>query len=92
MTKYVIINVDDKYESYSAYCNNIVDVRHWVINHLDLSKKWEIKTYFDCNSCGEEFLVNINENAKANTECKSCAYSSKRFNVYSKLGLEDRLY
>ena len=86
MIKYVITNTEDKYESHSAYCKDMTDVRHWIINHLDLSKKWEIKTFFDCVSCGHE------RNLKPNIDCVDCAYSAKRFNTYSKLGLEDRLY
>jgi len=85
MTKYVMTNNQDA-ERYIVDCKDTTEARHWIINHLDLSKKWEIKTFFDCVSCGHE------RNLKPNIDCVDCAYSAKKFNTYSKLGLEDRLY
>jgi hypothetical protein len=44
MIKYVITNDKDA-ERYIKSLNNYDDARHWVINHLDMSKQWTIKTY-----------------------------------------------
>jgi hypothetical protein len=85
MQEMTIKNMKDD-ENYLKSFNSVDDAKQWVINHLDLSKKWDIKTYFDCLSCGHE------KNLEPNMDCKDCSYSAKKFKVYSKLGLEDRLY
>ena len=36
-----IINSVD-YPEYEKQFNNVTEARHWVINHLDLSKDWKI--------------------------------------------------
>jgi Zn ribbon nucleic-acid-binding protein len=87
MTKYVISNSKDT-EQHTQYCKNIIDAKEWVVSHLDISKNWNIKEieFFECISCGHE------KNTIQNIDCDSCALSEKKFRVYSKLGLEDRLY
>jgi hypothetical protein len=42
MIKYVITNNQDK-ERFVVDCKNSIEARHWIINHLDLSKNWNIK-------------------------------------------------
>ena len=42
MGKYIITNNKDN-ESYKVKLENLDYVRHWIINHLDLSKKWNVK-------------------------------------------------
>jgi len=87
MPKFIITNEKDKTQ-HTTYCKNIIDAKEWVVSHLDLSKNWNVREieFFDCISCGHE------KNTKPNIECKDCSYSEKKFRVYSKLGLEDRLY
>jgi len=87
MPKFIMTNDKDN-NQHTAYCKNIIDAKEWVISHLDLSKNWSIKEieFFDCISCGHE------KNTKPNINCDDCAYSLKKFKVYSKLGLEDKLY
>jgi hypothetical protein len=86
MTTYIITNDKDA-EKHIKVLDNFQNARDWVINHLDISKNWTINIeYFDCVSCGHE------RNLKPNILCSDCSYSQKKFNVYSKLGLEDRLY
>lgn len=40
---YSLINEHDD-ESYRHVFDDETEARHWVINHLDLSKNWSIKT------------------------------------------------
>ena len=43
MQKYWITNNEDS-ESYNKEFENSTEARHWIINHLDLSKIWNVKT------------------------------------------------
>ena len=46
-------------ETYTKDFNSVNDAECWVINHLDLSKNWEIKQADDwtyCAECDDEFL------------------------------------
>tara|TARA_R100000995_G_scaffold83668_1_gene60202 strand:- start:1019 stop:1156 length:138 start_codon:yes stop_codon:yes gene_type:complete len=40
--KYLIKSKSDK-ENYTIDFKHKSEIRHWIINHLDLSKKWKIK-------------------------------------------------
>ena len=42
MTKYIMTNNQDA-ERYHIDCKDSTEARHWVINHVDLSKEWNIK-------------------------------------------------
>ena len=42
MTKYVMTNNQDA-ERFVVDCKDGTEARHWVINHVDLSKEWNIK-------------------------------------------------
>lgn len=42
MTKYIMTNNQDE-ERYLVNCKDGTEARHWVINHVDLSKEWNIK-------------------------------------------------
>ena len=42
MTKYVMTNDKDA-ERYIVDCKDSTEARHWTINHVDLSKEWNIK-------------------------------------------------
>ena len=42
MTKYVMTNNQDA-ERYIVDCKDSTEARHWTINHVDLSKEWNIK-------------------------------------------------
>tara|TARA_Y100001937_G_C7054922_1_gene300921 strand:- start:75 stop:305 length:231 start_codon:yes stop_codon:yes gene_type:complete len=42
--KYHITNKQDS-ENYIVELKDKVEVRHWIINHLDLSKDWHIEKY-----------------------------------------------
>lgn len=44
MTKYIIQNKEQTY-TYTIECESIQDVRHWIINHLNLSIAWNIKEH-----------------------------------------------
>ena len=44
MEKYHITNKQDS-ENYIVELKDRVEVRHWIINHLDLSKDWSINKY-----------------------------------------------
>ena len=41
MTKYIITNNQDA-ERFVIDCKDSTEARHWVINHVDLSKDWNI--------------------------------------------------
>ena len=76
MTAYVITNKKDK-EKHTKVLDSIQDARHWIINHLDLSKEWIIDVeYFDCISCSHE------KNTKPNINCVDCDYNVRRMNHY----------
>ena len=58
--KYIIANNKDNEKYYKKFKSS-VDCRHWIINHLDLSKEWKF-----CN--GLYFVgVSINWNNKTIT-------------------------
>jgi hypothetical protein len=42
MTKYAITNIKDA-ERHLIDCEHTADARQWIVNHLDLSKGWNIK-------------------------------------------------
>ncbi len=42
MTKYIMTNDQDA-ERYLVDCKDGTEARHWIINHVDLSKEWNIK-------------------------------------------------
>ena len=42
MTKYIMTNNQDA-ERFVVDCKDGTEARHWVINHVDLSKEWNIK-------------------------------------------------
>jgi len=42
MTKYVMTNNQDA-KRYIVDCKDSTEARHWTINHVDLSKEWNIK-------------------------------------------------
>ena len=42
MTKYIMTNNQDA-ERFVVDCKDSTEARHWVINHVDLSKEWNIK-------------------------------------------------
>ena len=42
MTKYVMTNNQDA-KRFIVDCKDGTEARHWVINHVDLSKEWNIK-------------------------------------------------
>lgn len=42
MTKYIMTNNQDT-ERFVVDCKDSTEARHWVINHVDLSKEWNIK-------------------------------------------------
>ena len=61
MTAYVITNKKDK-EKYTKVLDSIQDARHWIINHLDLSKEWIIDVeYFDCKLLFKLFYSSNNQ-------------------------------
>lgn len=40
--QYSIINPKNTAEQYDIKANDITEVRHWIINHLDISKQWSV--------------------------------------------------
>ena len=42
MTKYIMTNNQDT-ERFVVDCKDSTEAKHWVINHVDLSKEWNIK-------------------------------------------------
>jgi len=42
MTKYIMTNNQDT-ERFVIDCKDSTEAKHWVINHVDLSKEWNIK-------------------------------------------------
>ena len=43
MNTYLIINKNNIQDHFEKDLENLTEVRHWIINHLDQSKEWEIK-------------------------------------------------
>ena len=44
MNQYLITNSKDIRDHFEKNFPNTEEARHWIINHLDLSKKWKLKT------------------------------------------------
>ena len=62
--QYIIFNEVDK-QHFVIYFTNSVNCRNWIINTLDLSKKWSFEPYNDNKIEGlENYNYNITEGSK----------------------------
>lgn len=46
----VLITNEKDEEQYKREFENLTEARHWIINHLDLSKRWSITQIVDDGS------------------------------------------